>query len=58
MAMMKGAGFADCAIQQTPQQVKTIPIIGKIATALLPASIGNLRIGDFGSMLVVTCTKK
>ena len=55
--MMQGAGFADCTLQQTPQQIKSIPIVGKIVTAILPTAIGDLRVGPFGSMLVVTCIK-
>ena len=56
--MLNAAGFSDCDIQQTSQQIKTIPIIGKIVTALLPAGIGNLRVGPVGSMLVATCRKR
>lgn len=57
VAMMNDAGFTRVTIKQTPQQIKKIPIIGKIVTAILPAAAGNLRVGPFGGMLIVTCTK-
>lgn len=56
-ALMDGAGFTTGKIQQTPEQIKTIPIIGKIVTALFPQSVGDIRIGPFGGMLVATSSK-
>ncbi len=55
--IMKRAGFSDVRIKQTPQQIKTIPIIGKIVGLCFPAMIGDLRIGPFGDMLVAICQK-
>ena len=57
-AMLNGAGFADVKMVQSPLQIKIIPIIGKIVTALLPRAIGDIRIGPMGGMLVATCHKK
>jgi ubiquinone/menaquinone biosynthesis C-methylase UbiE/uncharacterized protein YbaR (Trm112 family) len=55
--LMKQAGFRNCQIKQTPQQIKTIPLLGKVIGTLLPAAIGDLRVGPFGGMLVMTCVK-
>ena len=55
--MMNRAGFNQVHIKQTPQQIKTIPLLGKVASATLPAAIGDLRVGPFGGMLVATSVK-
>jgi ubiquinone/menaquinone biosynthesis C-methylase UbiE/uncharacterized protein YbaR (Trm112 family) len=55
--LMESSGFENFQIKQTPLQIKVIPVIGKIITAILPAKIGEIRIGPFGGMLVATSTK-
>jgi ubiquinone/menaquinone biosynthesis C-methylase UbiE/uncharacterized protein YbaR (Trm112 family) len=55
--MMKAAGFDHVHMKQTPQQIKTIPLIGKLVSAILPSAVGELRVGPFGGMLVATCIK-
>lgn len=56
--MMIDAGFSQVRMKQTPQQIKTIPLIGKVARAILPEAVGDLRVGPFGGMLVATSIKK
>ena len=55
--MMRTAGFSQIHVKQTPQQIKTIPIIGKTISTLISEKISDLRIGPFGGMLIATCTK-
>jgi len=55
--MMARAGFDKVQMKQTPQQIKTIPLLGKVVRALLPAAVGDLRVGPFGGMLVATSIK-
>jgi len=55
--MIRLAGFDQVRIKQTPQQIKTIPLIGKVVKLLLPEYIAELRVGPFGGMLVSTCVK-
>ena len=55
--MIKEASFGEVNIQQTQQQIKTLPILGKAAMLLLPKFVGDMKIGPFGSMLVATCVK-
>ena len=57
LELMTQAGFADVRIEQSHLQVKTMPILGKIAAALLPTATGDIRVGRFGSMLIATCFK-
>ena len=57
ISMMKRAGFVDIRIQQTPQLLQKMPILGKLSKALLPASVGKIKLGRFGGMLVVTCAR-
>jgi len=56
--MMERAGFADIRIQQMPQLLENLPIIGKLTKALLPARFGKIKLGRMGPMLIVTCTRK
>ena len=56
-AMMTRAGFSGVRIEQSHLQVKTMPILGKIVHALLPGKLEDLRVGRFGSMLIITCLK-
>ena len=58
IGMMNRAGFNNVQMKQTPQQIKTIPLIGKVVSAVLPATVGDLRVGPFGGMLVATSIKK
>lgn len=55
--MMTRAGFSDVHIQQSHLQIKTMPIVGKIADLLLPKNFGDIRVGRFGSMLIATSEK-
>jgi LSD1 subclass zinc finger protein len=57
IGMMKRAEFNEVRIKQTPQQIKTIPLVGKVINALFPAAVGDLRVGPFGGMLVATTIK-
>ena len=56
--MMKRAGFSNVRIQQVPQLLESLPTLGKLARALLPGSIGKIKLGCVGPMLIVTCTRK
>jgi len=56
-AMMQRAGFGQVDMVQCPLQLKIVPIIGKIVTAVLPEAVGDLRVGPLGGMLVATCKK-
>jgi len=56
--LMNRAGFNEVHMQQTPQQIKTVPLLGKVVRALLPDAVGDLRVGPLGSMLVATSIKK
>jgi len=57
-ALLAAAGFAEADIRQSYLQIKTMPIVGKVVRALLPASAGDVRVSRFGSMLVATCRKR
>ena len=56
--MMEQTGFSDIRIQQMPQLLESLPILGKLTRVLLPVNIGKIRIGRVGSMLIATCTRK
>ena len=56
--IMERAGFSDIHIQQQPQLLESLPILGKLAQIILPASFGKIRLGHVGPMLIVTCTRK
>ena len=58
IGMMERAGFSDIRIQQMPQLLESLPILGKLARALLPARVGKIKLGRVGPMLIVTCTRK
>ena len=53
--MLRQAGFSELKIEQSVLQIKVIPIFGKLASVILPDWVGDLRVGNFGSMLVATC---
>ena len=55
--LMEAAKFSQIEIQQTQQQIKNIPLIGRLTKWVLPSSFGDLKIGPFGSMLVIKCIK-
>jgi len=55
--MMHIAGFSGVHIQQTPLQLRAIPVLGKILSAVFPAKVGDMRVGPFGGMIVATCIK-
>lgn len=56
-SMLSRVGFTQICIKQSPQQMKTIPLVGKVIKALFPRWVGDLRVGPFGAMLVATCKK-
>ena len=56
--LMETANFSQIEIQQTQQQIKNIPLIGRLTKWVLPSIVGDLKIGPFGSMLVVKCIKR
>ena len=56
--LMKKAGFSNIKIQQMPQLLENLPILGKLSKALLPRSITKMKLGRFGPMLIITCTRK
>ena len=56
--MMETAGFSDIKIQQMPQLLENLPILGKLSRAVLPRNITKIKLGRFGPMLIVTCTRK
>jgi len=56
--MMERAGFTDIRLQQVPQLLQDVPILGKLTKTLLPARFGKLKLGPIGPMLVITCSRK
>jgi len=57
-SMIKRAGFSNIQIQQMPQLIENLPVLGKLSKALLPRCITKIKIGHFGPMLIITCTRK
>jgi len=58
IGMMERAGFIDIRIQQMPQLLENLPILGKLTRALLPARFGKIKLGRMGPMLIITCSRK
>lgn len=58
ICMMERAGFRNISIQQMPQLLENVPILGKLSRSLLPARYGKIKLGRMGPMLIVTCTRK
>jgi len=56
--MMERAGFSNIRIQQMPQLLEDLPILGKLSRTFLPASVRKIKLGRIGPMLIVTCTRK
>jgi len=58
ISMMERAGFSNIRIQQMPQLLEDLPILGKLSRTFLPASVRKIKLGRIGPMLIVTCTRK
>ena len=58
IGMMEKAGFVDIRLQQVPQLLQDMPILGKLTKVLLPARFGKIMLGRIGPMLVTTCNRK
>ena len=51
------AGFLGSQNEQSVLQIQVMAIIGKQASGLFPAWVGDLRVGKVGGVLIATCKK-
>jgi ubiquinone/menaquinone biosynthesis C-methylase UbiE/uncharacterized protein YbaR (Trm112 family) len=56
--LMSRAGFSGIQIQQQPQMLKDFPILGKLSKVISPKYLEKIKLGRFGPMLIVTCTRQ
>lgn len=56
-SMLERSGFKQVSIKQTPLQIRSIPIFGKIVKLLLPKPISDAQLGPFGGMLIAVSKK-